>query len=113
MDVFTQTQRVRSSLSILQSLRRDVSAYSRDVLPIDRDGIQRMVLVEVCRRNIDDAANATSLLRAMLDGAILAVILHLGLFATRSIPPSSLCVVVSILRYAAPITLMNFSVRSR
>ena len=69
MDVFTQTQRVRSSLSILQSLRRDVSAYNRDVLPIDQDGIQRMVLVEVCRRNIDDAANATSLLRAMLDGA--------------------------------------------
>ena len=66
MDLHAQTQRVRSSLSCLHSLRRDVSAYSRDVLPLDQDGIQRLVLVEVCRRNINDAANDTSILRGLL-----------------------------------------------
>ena len=67
MDAFTQTQRVCSSLSCLTSLRRDVSAYNQDVLPIDQEGIQRMVLVEICRRNIHDAASATSILRGILD----------------------------------------------
>ena len=67
MNASAQIQRVRSFLACLISLRRDVSAYNRDVLPIDQEGIQRLVLVEVCRRNIYDAANATSILRGIID----------------------------------------------
>ena len=67
MNASAQIQRVRSLLACLISLRRDVSSYNRDVLPIDQEGIQRLVLVEVCRRNIHDAANATSVLRGIID----------------------------------------------